>query len=249
MNDFSQSIVNAGHVAADTVAHCGDKLSGRIVWSLTVTDRLSGWTENAALFTKNQHQIRKAMRRIEDHFPFPLLSIQTDCGTEFLNYEVFTHFHNRPKPIIMTRSRPYKKNDNAHVEQKNFTHVRSIFGYERLDNQEIVKLMDEIYRDYWNPLHNFFLPQMKIESKERIGSSIKKKYSKAITPYERVKLSPNVSDEDKRKLEIQFKSLNPFELKNELESKLKLFFQLTKNQATERKQHDYGALQLGILFK
>ena len=144
--------------------------------------------------------------------PFRILSLQSDCGTEFLNYQIMKYLQGRPRPVIMTRSRPYHKNDNAHVEQKNFTHVRQVFGYDRIEQEALVALMNEIYRDYWNPLHNFFLPSMRIATKERHGSKIKKTYDKPATPYERFMLAPNIDEEKKLELTARFKTLNPFEL-------------------------------------
>ena len=192
-----------------------------------MTDRLTAWTENRALPDKKANSVKKAMNSIEIDLPFKLRSIQTDCGTEFLNFVMMKYFQHRPAPVMMSRSRPYQKNDNAHVEQKNFTHVRECFGYERID-LGLTDLMNEIYREYWNPLHNFFLPQMQLISKERIGSRIKKKHDFPKTPFERIKLAPNVSEEEKARLEIRMKSLNPFELKKGLEQKLDLFFRLLK---------------------
>ena len=125
---------------------------------------------------------------------------------------------NRAQPVLMTRSRPYHKNDYAHAEQKNFTHVRELFGYERIENEQLVNLMNETYRDYWNPLHNFFLQQMQLLSKERVGSKITKKHDFPKTPYEKLK--------DRR-----YRSLNPFALKRRLEIKLDQFFtQLRKSK-------------------
>lgn len=227
LTNTNEKIINAGHVAADTVAHCGDDISGSFVWSLTCTDRLTGWTENRALVNKKANSVRNAMESIERNLPFKFRSIQTDCGTEFLNYLMMKYFQHRPAPVVMSRSRPYQKNDNAHVEQKNFTHVRECFGYDRID-VNLAALMNEIYRDYWNPLNNFFLPQMQLVSKERIGSRIRKKHDFPKTPFERIKLAPNVSEEEKVRLEVRMKSLNPFDLKRGLEQKLDLFFRLLK---------------------
>ena len=235
LHAFGEKIVNAGHVAADTVAHCGDSLSGDFANSLTVTDRLTTWTENRAIFTKNKREVEKALRSIEADLPFRLLSIQSDCGTEFLNYVVMKYLQNRPVPVIMTRSRPYHKNDNAHVEQKNNTHVRNVFGYDRIEHVGLIALMNEIYRDYWNPLNNFFLPSMKLREKERNGARITKRYDEPMTPYQRLMLAPNVSEERKNELKLRFKSLNPFELKRGLEKKLDLFFSLVKQAGAEKK--------------
>lgn len=232
LTNTNEKIINAGHVAADTVAHCGDNISGTYAWSLTMTDRLTGWTENRAMVNKRAKSLRHAMSSIEANLPFKLKSIQTDCGTEFLNYLLMKYFEHRTMPVVMSRSRPYQKNDNAHVEQKNFTHVRECFGYERIDNLSLVALMNEIYRDYWNPLHNFFLPQMQLIEKQRIGSRIKKKHDTPKTPFERLKLAPNVSEEEKTRLTTRMSSLNPFELKRGLEAKLDLFFRLLKQSNT-----------------
>ncbi len=225
---FTDKIVNAGHMAADTVAHCGDSLSGDFANTLTLTDRLTTWTENRALFTKKEREMRKALWDIESSSPFKIISMQTDCGTEFLNYAMMRYLQNRPAPVIMTRSRPYHKNDNAHVEQKNNTHVRGVFGYDRIEDPSLIDLMNEIYRDYWNPLHNFFLPSMKLKEKERNGARITKRYDDPKTPYERLMLAPNFAEEQKQELKVRFKKLNPFELKLGLERKLELFFSLLR---------------------
>jgi len=235
LNVFEQKIVNAGHTNTDTVAHCGDSLQGDFAWSLTLTDRLTAWTENRATFSKDSREIKKALESIETTLPFRILSLQSDCGTEFLNYRIMRYLQNRPQSIIMTRSRPYHKNDNAHVEQKNFTHVRQVFGYDRIEQEALVALMNEIYRDYWNPLHNFFLPSMRLIEKERYGSRIKKRYDLPTTPYERFMLAPNVSEERKEQLKARFKTLNPFELKQGLEKKLEVFYCLLRQGKAGKK--------------
>lgn len=225
---FTDKIVNCGHVAADTVAHCGDSLSGCFANSLTVTDRLTTWTENRAMLSKKEPEMEKALRTIEEGLPFRLLSIQSDCGSEFLNYKLMRYLQGRPAPVVMTRSRPYHKNDNAHVEQKNNTHVRAVFGYDRIEEPTLIELMNEIYREYWNPLHNFFLPSMKLREKERNGARVTKRYDVPMTPYQRLMLAPNVSEERKQELRARFNRLNPFELKAGLEKRLELFFSLLR---------------------
>lgn len=228
LHAFTDKIVNVGHVAADTVAHCGDTLAGEFANTLTVTDRLSTWTENRALFCKKEPEMERALGSIEQDLPFRILSIQNDCGTEFLNYRMMRYLQNRPSPVVMTRSRPYHKNDNAHVEQKNNTHVRAVFGYDRVENPALIDLMNEIYRDYWNPLNNYFLPSMQLKEKERNGARITKRYGDPKTPYQRLMEAPNVSDARKQELKARFKSMNPFELKRGLERKLEEFFSLLK---------------------
>jgi len=235
LHAFGDNIVNAGHVAADTVAHCGDSLSGNFANSLTVTDRLTTWTENRALFSKKEPEMEKALNSIEKDLPVRILSIQSDCGSEFLNYRMMKYLHSRPSPVVLTRSRPYHKNDNAHVEQKNNTHVRNVFGYDRIEQPALIDLMNEIYRDYWNPLNNYFLPSMKLKEKERNGARITKRYGDPMTPHQRLMLAPNVSEERKAELKARFSSLNPFELKRGLEKRLDLFFSLLRQTKEEKK--------------
>lgn len=235
LHAFHEKIVKAGHVAADTVAHCGDSLQGNFVNSLTVTDRLTAWTENRALFGKKEPAVEKALNSIEQDLPFRMLSIQSDCGSEFLNYRMMHYLQGRASPVVMTRSRPYHKNDNAHVEQKNNTHVRGVFGYDRIEDETLINLMNEIYRDYWNPLHNFFLPSMKLKEKARNGARITKRYDLPMTPYQRLMLAPNYSEQQKQELTKKFKSLNPFALKEGLEKKLALFFSLLRQRKEEKK--------------
>lgn len=232
---FDQRITTAGHMCTDTVAHCGDSLAGEFAWSLTIMDRLTTWTENRAMPAKNANNVRKALFSIERDLPFKITSLQSDCGNEFLNYTVARYLWNRFVPVTMTRSRPYHKNDNAHVEQKNFTHVREIFGYERIGDLGLVDLMNEIYSVYWNPLHNYFMPSMKLKEKERHGSKIKKRYELPKTPFERLMSAPNVTEEQKQQLKKRFEIMNPFELKRGLEKKLEEFFRLLKQSEAGKK--------------
>lgn len=134
----------------------------------------------------------------------------------------------RPKPVYFTRSRAYKKNDNAHVEQKNWTHVRQFLGYERLDCPEVAPLLNDLYRTEWRQFQNFFCPSFKLKSKERIGGRIKKKYDRPRTPYARVLACPKIPEEAKEKLRAEFARLNPFELKRRIEQKLKRIFTLNR---------------------
>lgn len=235
LTNFNEKIVNIGHMSADTVAHCGDNIAGSFVWSLTVTDRITGWTNNRAMPDKSGMSVKKAMFSIEHELPFLMKSIQTDCGNEFLNYTMMRYFGNRPHPVIMSRSRPYHKNDNARAEQKNYTHVRELFGYERIGDTTLCDYMNMIYRDYWNPLNNFFLPQMQAIKKERIGSRIKKIYDTPKTPFERLKLSGQVSEKVIAQYELKKKSINPFALKHGMDAKLHYFFRVLLKGSSEQK--------------
>lgn len=222
---LDDEIKEPGFIESDTVAHCGDNIMGAYAHSLTMTDLCSGWTENAAVWTKESSQVLKQIEKVEKRLPFKLRGFASDNGSEFMNYQLSDYFFKREVPVDFVRRRPYKKNDNAHVEQKNFTHVRELFGYERFDEFELTVLMNEIYAVYWNPLWNYFTPVLKLKSKERHGSKIKKKYDEPKTPCQRLLDSRVVSTEDKKQLKHNMKYKNPFILKRELEKKLKIFFQ------------------------
>lgn len=215
-----------GFVEADTVAHCGTSLMGSFVWSITLTDIFSGWTENAAVWNKGAHGVLTQIQCIEKRLPFPILGFDCDNGSEFLNHHLLKYLQTRKKPIQFTRSRPYHKGDNAHVEQKNWTHVRQLFGYYRLENPQLVILMNDLYQNEFSLLHNFFYPAMKLQDKVRIQSKIKKQYDKPQTPYQRLMNSSHISEIQKEKLRQTFESLNPFELQQAIERKLKYIFSL-----------------------
>ena len=218
----------------DTVAHCGDTLLGHYANSLTVTDIYSAWTENRALWGKSSAQVIVAMKDIEANLPYPLRGFKSDSGSEFINHELMAYFkENRAdSPVIMTRSRPYKKDDQCYVEQKNFTHVRELFGYVRIEDSDLVPLMNEIYTKLWGPLQNFFMPSQKLLRKTRIGARIKKEYESARTPYQRLMDSPTLSEVQKNALRQRKAVLNPFHLQKELQSKLEEFEELLRRRNT-----------------
>ena len=222
INTLDSKVENPGFVQADTVAHCGDRLEGTFMNSITLTDIYSTWTDNRAIFTKKGREVRSALVDIKINLPFDLKAINTDSGSEFLNTPVFNLFND--KKVKFTRSRPYKKNDNCYVEQKNFTHARELFGYQRFEHIELKELMNEIYTKYWNPYLNFFIPTFKLKEKIRIGARIKKIYDTPKTPYQRLMESSSLSEKQKKELSMRKKELNPFELKKVLEKKLAEFF-------------------------
>ncbi|MGZ3771592.1 MAG: integrase [Bdellovibrio sp.] len=223
---LDEDVKEPGFIEADTVAHCGNSLAGEFANSLTMTDLFSGWTENRATWTKEKREIRKAIADVERSLPFKIKGFASDNGNEFFNHELFDFFNDRKEKVEVVRRRPYKKNDNAHVEQKNWTHVREIFGYDRFDHTELVLQMNEIYRHYWNPLWNFFTPVMKLKEKTRVGGKLIKKHDDPKTPYQRLMESEHISDQEKTVLRSRFERMNPFELKKEMESRLKWFFKI-----------------------
>lgn len=221
---LDSEVKRPGYIEADTVAHCGNEIGGAYTHSLTMTDLFSGWTENRAMWTKSSEDVVKRIAEIEKKLPFTVLGFACDNGTEFLNEKLYFHWTKRDNPVDFVRRRPYKKNDSAHVEQKNYTHVRKLLGYERFDHGELVVLINDIYQNYWNPLWNLFTPVMKLKSKERVGSKIKKQYDEPQTPYQRLLASTHLSDEQKDALRKRIEGINPFELKRNLDIKLKIFF-------------------------
>ncbi len=221
-------IKEPGFIEADTVAHCGNSLAGEFTNSLTMTDLFSAWTENRAVWTKESRKVRGAIGEVERSLPFKIKGFASDNGNEFFNHELHDYFNNRPEKVEIVRRRPYKKNDNAHVEQKNWTHVRELFGYDRFDHQDLVDLMNEIYKFYWNPLWNYFTPVMKLKSKTRLGGKVIKKHDEPKTPYQRLTESNHVTDKEKIIMRARLERLNPFELKKELETRLKWFFKIVE---------------------
>lgn len=235
---FDRTIDRPGHLEADTVAHCGNRLSGDFIWTVTVTDIYSGWTDCRAIWNKGSHGVLEALRDIEASLPFPILSFHSDNGSEFLNHAVLAYFspegEKKRTQMLMTRSREYRKNDNCHVEQKNWTRVRELFAYDRLGMPDLIPDMNALYRDVDGPLENFFIPQMKLVSKRRVGSRYQRRYDTPQTPYRRLLACPNIDEATKTSLRERFQSLNPFRLSRELRMRLNQFFKKT-NPTTEEK--------------
>src|SRR3990167_3828292 len=215
-----EDIVHPGTLEIDLVAHCGESAMGEFINTLNSTDIITGWYEAEAIMGKSQRAVDAALEQIEKRLPFPLAGIDSDNGTEFINWNLKRWAQRRR--ITFTRSRPYKKNDNAHIEQKNFTHVRKVIGYMRLDTKAQQAMLNDLYRNELRLYINFFQPSQKLMKKERIGSRIKRVYDTPKTPYQRVLDSPDVPSHIKRKLKVQYKQLNVFAIKRSIDRKLKL---------------------------
>jgi hypothetical protein len=215
-----------GFLEADTVAHCGTSMAGMFAFTIDCVDIATGWTEQRAVWGKGETDVLTQIKDIEASLPFPLIGFDCDNGGEFLNYHLLRHFTKRKQPVQFTRSRAYHKDDNSHVEQKNWTHVRQWLGYHRFDNPEIVPLLNELYKTEWRLFHNFFCPSVKLIEKQRIASKTMKRYDSPKTPYQRIMDSPDVDAHTKQKLSKLFKGLNPFHLRTAMEDKLKKIFSL-----------------------
>jgi hypothetical protein len=223
-NQWNES--RPGFLEADTVAHCGTSMAGMFAFTLDCVDIATGWTEQRAVWGKGETDVVAKIKDIEASLPFPLLGFDSDNGSEFLNYHLLRHFADRNHPVQFTRSRAYHKDNNAHIEQKNWTHVRQWLGYHRFDNPKIVPLLNDLYTSEWRLFHNFFCPSVKLIEKQRIASKTIRRYDTPKTPYQRIVESPDISAEVKKKLSDLFKTLNPFQLRKAMEKRLKKIFQL-----------------------
>lgn len=199
-----------GFVEIDLVGHEGGSPRGEYCQTLDVTDVATGWTETRAVRNKAQVHVFAALKEIRSALPFPLLGIDSDNGSEFINSELFRYCED--KRITFTRSRAYKKNDGCYVEQKNWSVVRRNVGYARFDTPEELACLNGLYallREHTN----FFMPSAKLLSKTRDGAKVTKRYDTPATPYARVLLSEHVTEAAKRRLTQRYAKLNPVKLK------------------------------------
>ena len=206
-----------GVMEADTVAHCGNTLEGDFVWSLTLTDIFSGWTGNRAVWNRGYEGVQAAIRHSEQQLPFRLTGFHTDNGGEFLNHHLIRYLQERPEPVEYTRGRPNHKDDTAHVEQKNYTHVRLLLGYQRIEQPDLIEPINRLY-DLWDLFNNVCLPSMKLIEKKKIGSRYVRKYDAPRTPCQRLIDSPDTNEAQKTFLTNMKCNINPFTLKRRIDN-------------------------------
>ncbi len=226
-------VTEPGCIEIDLVSHGGSSEQGDFIHSLNCTDIHTQWTETRAIMGKGQASALKAIEDIENALPFNLKAIDPDNDSAFINYHLLT-FCKKHK-IQFTRSRPYKKDDNAHIEQKNWTNVRKIFGYLRYDTNAALDAMNDLYKNELYHFMNFFQPSVKLVKKIRIGSKLKRIYDKPKTPFQRVSECENVDHRKLNELKNLFSSLNPFELSEIIDQKLDKIFQMHTNINTLKK--------------
>ena len=203
-----------GFMEIDLVAHCGNTTQGQYLNTLTCTDVCTGWTDVTALPHRSQEAVSEAIHLMCQRLPFPLLGIDSDNGSEFINDLLYRYCLD--EKITFTRSRPYKKNDQAHVEQKNWSVVRHTVGYDRWETEQELTLLESIY-DELRPYINFFQPSFKLVAKERIGIQTFKRYDTAQTPYQRILERKDISLEAKARLMNLYVQLNPAELRRRID--------------------------------
>lgn len=225
-----------GYTELDLVAHCGLSASGDFISTLNLTDLATGWTESAAVMGKAQERVKNALQAIQRRLPFPLKGIDPDNGSEFINWQLFTYC--LKEKIQFTRGRPGKKNDNPYIEEKNWTHVRKIVGYDRLCTTDELEALNNLYVGPLRLYLNFFQPVMKLKKKTRIGGRLKKQYDIPKTPYQRVLAAKGIPGARKQELAKLYETLNPAKLKAEIEQHLKLLTKLVREQRalTQRKE-------------
>jgi hypothetical protein len=224
LRDPSVRYTKPGFVESDTVLHCGHYIWGTYGHTVSVTDLFSGWTDGEGIYGKNAELVVRALKALASKLPFFMQSLFFDNGIEFINHLLVQEFKDT-KGVDVARGRSGKSNDQCHIEQKNNTFVRSVFGHVRIEDPTLIPLMNEIY-EVWAKLHNYFMPQMKLISKDRVGSKVKKKYDKPKTPYQRLMECEEYPEEQKEKLRKIKEKLNPFELQAELQAKLAYFHKL-----------------------
>jgi len=217
-------VATPGFTEIDLVAHCGSLGDGEFVHSLNLTDIHTTWVETAAVLGKSQVAVQAALEELRQALPFRLQGIDSDNGSEFINQHLWDYC--QAQEIQFTRGRPYKKDDNAHIEQKNWTHVRKLLGYVRYDSAAAQTAIHALYRRELRLFQNLFLPSVKLLRKERIGSRVRRRYDAPRTPLERVLAGPGLPPEVAAQLQRQRDGLDPFALARAIEQQLERIYAL-----------------------
>lgn len=225
---------NPGVMQIDFVEHGGPSSAGDYVNSLSITDIFSGWWEGDGVMGKGQRRALEAIDKARGRCPFSWREMHPDNGSNIMNYHIFKY--GEDKNIALSRSRPYQKNDNCFVEQKNSTHIRQQVGYLRYDTEAERKTLSVLYRRELALYKNFFQPVIKLESKMRVKGKIKKKYDEAKTPYARLMESDRISAAQKKGLRQVYKSLNPAELKRKIDRRLRELERAHDRKVNQRKE-------------
>jgi hypothetical protein len=221
-----------GYLEIDLVSHSGASAAGEFLYTLDCVDIATGWVERQAVMGKGQHGIVEALSQIEQRLPFRLRGIDSDNGSEFINAHLFNFCQQRPKDqsVQFTRSRPYKKDDNAHVEQKNWTHVRKLLGWQRYDTAEALQRINSLYEKL-RIFQNLFQPSMKLSRKIRKGSRVMRRYDQPATPLERV-LQSGEKTPQLRALKSLAQNTDPFELSRQIDQQLDRLYNLKAQQSS-----------------
>lgn len=227
-----------GYLEIDLVSHSGPSAAGEFIYTLDGVDIATGWVERQAVMGKGQLGIIAALSAIEQRLPFPLRGIDSDNGSEFINNQLFDFCHKRPQTrrVQFTRSRPYKKDDNAHVEQKNWTHVRKLLGWQRYDTEKALSAINQLYQEL-RIFQNLFQPSMKLSCKIRKGSRLIRRYDQPLTPLARVLQSHPKALPQIQELKSLLQNTDPFELSRRIDQQLDHLYSLAdqRNAALRQK--------------
>src|SRR5947209_18227449 len=221
-----------GFTEVDLVSHSGNSASGEFAHTLNVTDMHTTWTESEAVLGRGEEAVQRALNQIAGVLPFRLLGVDSDNGSEFINWHLKRWCEQ--KEIQLTRGRPYKKDDNAHIEQKNWTHVRKLLGWERYDTREAVEAINDLYRHELRLWLNLFLPSVKLLQKVRVGSKVRRVYDGPRTPLQRVASSPQAHAARVAELQSLQESLNPFALAKAIDQKLEHIYELANRRLSPK---------------
>jgi hypothetical protein len=220
---FNGDIKIPGYLEIDLVAHCGGSLEGHFLWTLTATDIHTGWTDRFAVLGKGQTAVFDGLQQLRQRLPFQLRGIDSDNGEEFINYHLLDFCRNARPPIAFTRSRPNKKNDNPHVEQKNFTHVRTFLGSQRWESEEARDFLNALYAHELLWFQNLFQPSTKLKTKVHIGSKIHRTYDRPTIPLQRLIATRSFHRAKLKALQRHQTSIDPFDLSDSIDQKLAYF--------------------------
>lgn len=229
-----------GFTEIDLVAHAGESGEGEFVHSLNQTDIHTTWVETRAVLGRGQAAVQQALVEMREALPFALRGIDSDNGSEFINAHLYRYC--QAEGIQFTRGRPYKKDDNAHVEQKNWTHVRKLMGYVRYDSLAARDAMNDLYRNELRLLQNLFLPSVKLLRKVRVGSRLRRVYDRPQTPFERVRACPEADPVKVAQLQTLRDQLDPFALAEAIDQKLTRLYALAHHRTRPRPQPTPPAL-------
>lgn len=216
----------AGYGETDLVAHCGGSLSGHFIYTLQLVDIKTTWTERVAVMGKSQKAVFAGIKKIERQLPFPLRGLDSDNGSEFINHHLWKYCEE--KKIAFTRSRPYMKKDNAHIEQKNWPLVRKILGYDRFETEGQLRLINDLYDNELRLYLNCFQPTMKLMEKVRVGAKYKRRYDTPRTPCRRVLECSDVPEEKKEELRKLYATLDPVRLRKNIDKKVSRIISLVR---------------------
>lgn len=226
-----------GFLEIDLVSHCGESAEGFYLTTLSTVDVASGWSECMAVWGKGQERVGAAVHRVRQRLPFPLLGLDSDNGSEFINQHLYRYCQR--EGITFTRSRSYKKNDSCHVEQKNWSVVRRVVGYDRYSSRAALERLNMLY-DCLRLYVNFFQPVMKLVAKTRHGAKVHKVYDEARTPYRRLLESSVLTEAKQQQLATSYHSLNPIALLRQINQNLERLWALADRPAAPQKGRSHN---------